>query len=69
MISVEDNQNLRVVLQNKVFGFSNKIVLGHQNPRFCMLSTCLLCLVEVFQQTGGIHMGTNYAPLPLDLFL
>ena len=29
MISVEDNQNLRVVLQNKDFGFSNKIVLGN----------------------------------------
>ena len=29
MISVEDNQNLGVVLQNKVFGFSKKIVLGN----------------------------------------
>lgn len=56
MISVEDNQNLRVVLQNKVFGFSNKIVLGNDlkmnNPPLTyalveLLISIYCCLLSV----------------------
>ena len=33
------------------------------------LTTYLLCLVDVYQQTVGIHLDTNCAPLLTDLFL